>query len=188
MSTGRPASSPSEKLIELYFAIGVAMTMWQQIEMALTQLFCVLLKPQDRTASAVFNSVRSFSTKLAMIKAAAAVRLANSELMKDCMKLCDRLNKKTVKKRNQLAHFVLCQKPVLHKDGEQIDSERIAREIDRYLSPTAFDGALHWRHKGHPPQLKLSDIQRHAKAFTDASEDICDFVKRIEGALALTPH
>jgi hypothetical protein len=31
-----------------------------------------------------------------MVKAAAAVRLANSELMKECMELCNRLDKKTV--------------------------------------------------------------------------------------------
>jgi len=90
--------SPSEKIKRMYFAVGLAMTQWQQVEQALTQLFSILVNTGDGTASAVFNSVRSVPTKLEMIRAAAAVRLADSELGDTCMKLCDRLAEKVVKK------------------------------------------------------------------------------------------
>jgi hypothetical protein len=177
---------PGDKLKAFYFAIGAAMTQWQSVELELTQLFCILVRPEDGTASAVFNVVRSFPTKLEMVKAAAAVRLAKSKLIEPCIRLCKRLER-TATKRNELAHFTLYQKAVVHKGNEQIDPEKVAREIDWYLAPTAFDGARYMRYQGKPPQLKLVDIQSHAKAFSDASKDIRDFTKQVQAALARTP-
>jgi hypothetical protein len=72
--------SPSEKIRRMYFAVGLAMTQWQQVEQALTQLFTILVHTGDGTASAVFNSVTPVRTRLDMIRAAAAVRLPTSEL------------------------------------------------------------------------------------------------------------
>ena len=177
------ADLPGEKLKEFYLAVGVGMTQWQSVELELTQLFCILVRPEDGTASAVFNAVPSFPTKLKMVKAAATVRLAESELIEPCNRLCKRL-KDTNGKRNQLAHFTLYQNPP--DVGEKIDLEKMAREIDWYLAPTAFDGARYLRHEGKPPQLKLADIQSHAKAFSDASNDIRAFTERVQAALQVT--
>ena len=116
-----------------------------------------------------------------MVKAAATVRLAQSELIEPCNRLCKRLGD-TERKRNQLAHFKLYQNPP--DVGEKIDPEKLAREIDWYLAPTAFDGARYMRYKGKPPQLKLADIQSHARAFSDASKDISEFTKQVQGYFA----
>jgi hypothetical protein len=155
---------PGEKLGKLYFAVGVALAAWQSVETNLTQLFCILVRPEDGTASAAFNAFPSFPTKLRMLEAAAAVRLAESNLLKPCVGLCKRLEG-VARKRNQLVHFTLFQESFIGKT----DPEKFAREVDWYLAPTAFDGARNWRHKGMPPKLKLVDVQRHAKAFDDAS-------------------
>jgi hypothetical protein len=174
-----------DRLKEFYFAVGVGMTQWQYVEFELTQLFSILVKTEDGTASAVFNSVPSFPTKLKMVQAAAAVRLAEPKLFKQCIVLCKRLED-TSGKRNELAHFML------FKDLPDVgveDPKKLVREIDLYLAPTAFDGARYWRYKGKrykgkPPQLKLADIQSHAKAFSDASNDIREFTKQVQDYFA----
>jgi len=70
-----------EKIRSFYFAVGFAITQWQQVELALTQLFTLLLKSDARATSAAFNSVLSFRTKLAMVRSAAAVQLKDNTLL-----------------------------------------------------------------------------------------------------------
>jgi hypothetical protein len=61
---------PEEKLRNIYFAVGFAMTQWQHVEQALTQLFLILLKAQNAgAASAAFASVLGFRSKLNMVGA-----------------------------------------------------------------------------------------------------------------------
>jgi hypothetical protein len=172
----KPPTAPGDKLKELYFAIGVATTHWQWVEMELTQLFSVLVWTRDGTASAVFNTVPSFPTKLRMVKAAAAVRLAETDLLKPCIQLCDRLGT-TATKRNELAHYMLFQQSPMGNFHIE--------EVDWYLSPTAFDGARDWRHKGKPPRLKIEDIQNRTKAFREASIEIRNFSWRVQKALGI---
>jgi hypothetical protein len=176
--------SPSEKVKRMYFAVGLAMTQWQQVEQALTQLFAILVRTEDGTASAVFNSVPSVRTKLEMIRAAAAVRLAASELGDDCMKLCDRLEKVN-RKRNQIAHFMLYQRPpdVSVEPGDQPDIEKLNEQVDWYLSPTAFDGAWRWRYGDKVPILTSNDITNGAQAFLAVSREIWDFAEKARDAL-----
>jgi hypothetical protein len=111
-----------------------------------------------------------------MIRAAAAVRLADSALGDACMKLCDRLDKKVVKKRNEIAHFMLYQRPVVA--AEPVDQLDIW-----YLSPTAFDGARRWRHGDKGPILTSNDITNRAQAFLAVSKEIWDFAEMVRDAL-----
>src|SRR5207248_1853684 len=139
-----------------------------------------LVHTGDGTASAVFNSVTSVPSKLEMIRAAAAVRLAHSELGDDCMKLCDRVQKVSGK-RNQIAHYMLYQRAVVG----QINVETLNKQIDWYLSPTAFDGAWRWRHGDNMPELTSDDIMKRAEAFIAVNKEIWDFAEKVRDALKL---
>jgi hypothetical protein len=174
-----PTRRRADKLKEFYFAVGVAMVRWQDVDFELTRLFCLLVGGERSIASAVFNTVPSFPTKLRMVKAAAAIRLADTNLFKLCDQLCDDLDD-TQRKRNQIAHFMLLQdSPV----GDGMNSKKLAEEIEWYLAPSTIDGARYWRHKGKPPQLKISDIESRTQQFGEASDKIRDFVKQVEAAL-----
>ena len=85
----KPTTVPHEKLAKIYLALGKAMTEWQRTEMALTQLFSILVSAEGGVASAVFNSVTSLQSKLSMVEAAAAVRLKDTpDLLNECIELC----------------------------------------------------------------------------------------------------
>src|SRR5438874_7324144 len=151
----------SEKLRRMYFAMGVAMTQWQHVEMGLTQLFTLLVQSDSNVASAVFNAVPSLPTKLKMVRAAASVRLP-ADLAKECFKLCGRLDQKA-KKRNEIAHFMLYQVPVMVTPETEITPEQMDERIDWYLAPTFFDSARHWRYRGALPELKTNDLMNRAQ-------------------------
>lgn len=176
----------SEKIRRMYFALGAALTQWQTIENATTQLFCLLVNTGDGTASAVFNSVQSFRTRLEMVRAAAAVRLAKNEILDECMTLCDRLNKKA-RKRNELAHYTLYQTGIAITSGEEIDMAALEAGVDWYLAPTSFDGAHEWRHNGARPKLTSNDIMNRSQAFTRISNEIHLFNEKVAAFLAQPP-
>jgi hypothetical protein len=173
----------SEKLRRTYFAIGFAITQWQHVEMALTQLFAVLLSAEGGTAGAAFNSVLSFRTRLAMVKAAAAVRLSGNVIGSECIKLCVRLEGKA-KKRNELAHFMLYQVPAHVNEGEEITVEELNRQIDWYLSPAGFDAAREWRYKNNVPKLNTNDIMNRARSFIEVSSEISKLSEKVRETLA----
>jgi hypothetical protein len=103
---------PEEKLRNIYFAVGFAMTQWQHVEQALTQLFLILLKAQNAgAASAAFASVLGFRSKLNMVESAAFVVLGKTPLFAEWTSLSKSLGRKA-SKRNQIAHFMLYQKAV----------------------------------------------------------------------------
>jgi len=147
-----------EKIRSFYFAVGFAITQWQQVELALTQLFTLLLKSDARATSAAFNSVLSFRTKLAMVRSAAAVQLKDNPLLDECISLCNRLEKKA-QKRNQLAHFMVIQEPV------EYGHPAPEMDIDWSLRPTFFDGARERRYKRGAPRLTTNDVMNRANAF-----------------------
>jgi len=162
------------------------MTQWQQVEQAFTQLFCMLLSSEGNVASAIFNAVLSFRTKLAMLRAAAAVRLTDKILLDECIKLCDRMEKKAAK-RNEIAHFMLYQRAIVSSHGEAVDKTRLERDLDWYLSPTAFDAARNWRYKKGVPTLTRYDVMNRAQSFINASNEIWQFSEKARVALAKHP-
>jgi len=168
----------SEKIRKIYFAVGVAITNWQHVEMALTQLFTILLnsKPSG-AASAVFSSVLSFRTKLMMVDAAAYVVLRHSPLFTEWDSLQKRLDKKS-RKRNEIAHFMLHQKAIGYGPNDPVPTlEELNREIDWYLQPSAFDGAYRQKYPDGAPTLTTTDVMNRARAFTKASQDVWEFSK-----------
>jgi hypothetical protein len=176
------SSSASEKIRQIYFAIGIATTQWQGVEHALTQLFVILSGDGHGVASAAFNSVLGFRNKLDMVRAAAAARLNNTDLMEECLRLCKRLQKKS-QKRNDIVHFMLYQVAVAYEAGEPINAASFDQRVDWYLSPMAFDSARHWRYKGKVPELKTIDIMNRANAFIKAGNDVWTFSEKVRAFL-----
>lgn len=179
----KPRSIASDKIQRMYFTIGLAVTQWQQVEQALTQLFCILFRPNEGAASAVLTSVMGFRNKLDMIRSAAAVQLSGSDLLDECLNVCDRLERKA-KKRNEIVHFMLYQQAVISQAGEIPDPKELEKRIDWYLSPTGFDGAYRWRHDDKPPRLKAVDIHNRALAFIEVSKEIWALSERVDSFLA----
>jgi hypothetical protein len=168
--------TPAEKLHDIYFALGVAIAQWQQVEMALTQLFVLLINSDGGAASAAFNRVHSPMNRLEMVMASASVRLKdNPTLFNECTTICKRL-KNEVKKRNQLAHFSLYQRP-----PESIEN---AEDVDWYLRPTAFDGAIEWRYKHGVPELTTNEIKDCIASFQKAAKELWDFSEKVRAALS----
>jgi hypothetical protein len=66
--TPTPSDLIKKKLKDFYFAVGVAMVRWQDVEFELNELFCTLIGADHATASAVFSTVPSFPTKLKMVR------------------------------------------------------------------------------------------------------------------------
>ena len=166
------AGKPEDDFSAIYLAVGVAITRWQLVEGALTQLFIVLLRAKANAASAAFNSVLSFRTKVDMVRKAAVVQLKDT-LLDECMSLCKRLDKKA-NKRNQLAHFMVVQDAPQDKP----------LDIKQYLTPTVFDAARRLRRKGKPPMLDAKDIRQRAKGFDDLSRQVLEFSEKVKKALA----
>jgi hypothetical protein len=158
--------------------------------MSLTQLFTVLLQSDGGAASAAFNSVPGFRTKLDMVRAAAAVRLKDTPaLLEKCLRLCDRLEKKS-KKRNQIVHFTLYQDAIGWLGTEKPSPDELAKlvsQIDWYLSPTAFDGAYFWRHGQNPPRLRAVDISNRVSSFDRAHKELWDLSAEIADQLKRPP-
>ena len=126
----------AEKIRNIYFSIGVAITQWQYVELELTQLFSILVnaKPSG-VASAVFSSVLNFNTKLKMVEAAAFVTLRDTPLFKECEEIQTRLEKKA-RKRNQIAHFMLHQKALMLSALEPELARSWARARQRLILAT----------------------------------------------------
>jgi hypothetical protein len=130
---------PEEKLRNIYFAVGFAMTQWQHVEQALTQLFLILLKAQNAgAASAAFASVLGFRSKLNMVESAAFVVLGKTPLFAEWTSLSKSLGRKA-SKRNQIAHFMLYQKAVASSPND-VPWEFVHREQTRltFLCVAAF--------------------------------------------------
>jgi hypothetical protein len=173
---------PEEKLRNIYFAVGFAMTQWQHVEQALTQLFLILLKAQNAgAASAAFASVLGFRSKLSMVDSAAFVVLGKTPSFAEWISLNKSLGR-NASKRNQIAHFMLYQRAVGSSPNEPVpDVERLNREIDWYLSPTTFDGAVEYRYDGDRPRLTTTDVMNRANAFIKASNRLWSFSEKVRG-------
>jgi hypothetical protein len=163
------------KMKEFYFTIGVAIVQWQRVEFELNELFCVLVGADHKVASAVFSTITSFPTKLRMIKAAAVVRLGETNLSDQCKRLCKDLEEKE-RSRNQIAHFMMYWDIPAGEDLKILEDK-----IDWHLAPTPFDVVR--RRKGEPP-LRISDIESRTKEFGEASEKIRDFIAQVKAFLA----
>jgi hypothetical protein len=148
------------KISKFYIAVGLAITRWQQVEMALTQLFLILLNAKTgAAASAAFAAVHSFQTKLSMVDAAAYVVLRDTPLFEEWRSIRGKLNKEDglADKRNEIAHFMPYQKGLSRTSGEPLPTlEEINREFDLYLAPSAFDGAV-GRKKSTPTDSPLAN-------------------------------
>src|SRR5690349_15143958 len=104
----------SEKLQKIYFSVGFAITQWQQVELALTQLFCILMSPRkSAAASAALAAVLNFRTKLDIVDSTAYVAVGKTPLFAEWTTLYNALRRKAAK-RNDIAHFMLYQKAVVH--------------------------------------------------------------------------
>jgi hypothetical protein len=175
--TPTPSDLIKKKLKDFYFAVGVAMVRWQDVEFELNELFCTLTGADHATASAVFNTVPSFPTKLKMVRAAALVRLGGTDLFKLCKDdLCKHLGD-VEGKRNQIAHFMMFQDP-----PAATDLKEFAEKMDWHLAPTRFDALR--RLKGEPP-LKTSDIKSRTSEFGEAAKKIRDFNAQVKAMLKL---
>jgi hypothetical protein len=172
-----PSDLRKAKMKEFYFTIGVAMVRWQDVEFELNELFCVLVGADHKVASAIFSTITSFPTKLRMVKAAAVVRLGETNLFDQCKRLCKYLEDEKVEgSRNQIAHFMMYWDI---PSGE--DLKILEDKIDWHLAPTPFDVVR--RRKGEPP-LRISDIESRAKEFDEASEKIRNFIAQVKAFLA----
>jgi hypothetical protein len=157
---------------DFYFNLGIAIAHWQQVELALTQLFVILIQAEGGAASAALNSVQSFRTRVQMVRAAAAVRL-KAPLLDECMKICERLEDKA-RKRNQLAHYMVMT-DIREQDGRLL--------ADYYLSPSFFDGAKRWRHGNSPPKLSANDFKSRTASFDKISGELWEFSEKVKIAL-----
>ncbi len=171
-----PSDLRKARMKDFYFTIGVAMVQWQHVEYELNELFCVLVGSDHRVASAVFSTITSFPTKLRMVKAAALVRLGETDLFDQCRRLCKYLDEDVEGSRNRIAHFMMYWDIPAGEDLENLEDK-----IDWYLAPTPFDAVR--RRKGEPP-LKTSDIENRTKEFAKASEKIRNFIAQVKAALA----
>ena len=167
-----PDDRRKARMKDFYFTIGVAVVQWHHVEDELTKLFCTLVGGESRVASAVFNTVPSFPTKLRMVKTAVLVRLGETDLFERCKRLCKYLDEDIEQKRNQIAHF---------KMYYDMPEDALEEKVDWYLAPSVFDAVR--RRKGEPP-LKVSDIENRTKEFAKASERIRDFTAQVKATLA----
>jgi hypothetical protein len=157
----------------------------EQIENGIAELFGILVGGSFQAATAAINCVLSVRTRLLMIRAAASTRLKDTPLFDECIRLCDRLDDKAIK-RNQLAHFMLFQDAVVNAPDEPITTEVLAsfdEQIDWYLSPTYVDGARNWRFKEKIPQIRANDVKNRTRAFADAANELREFSKKVRAAL-----
>jgi hypothetical protein len=179
-------SQPSERIRKIYFAVGLAITQWQQIELGLTQLFIVLLNAKTGTAASTAFSAAglNFRTKLAMVDAASFVMLRDTPLFVEWNAIRDRLEKKA-RNRNQIAHFMLYQKAVVWNSGEREPTiEELNSQLDWYLRPTALDGASRRKYPDGPPTLTTHDIMNRANAFIKAGNELWTFGEKVRAHLA----
>jgi hypothetical protein len=174
-----PSDLLKAKIKEFYFAVGVAMVRWQDVQFELTELFYTLVGGDHAIVSAVFNTVPSFPTKVRMVKAAALLRLANTDLLKPCNDLCKCLNddKGVQRKRNQIAHYMMYHDP---PEGENLDPKTFADKYAFYLGPQMFDA------QQRRTQLKTTDIENRTKEFGEAAKRIRDFNAQVKASLAAT--
>ena len=83
----RSRSDSGDKLEQFYFAVGVAMAHWERVETSLTLLFETLVTAEYGVASAVINSIPSIRTRIDIVRAAAAARLAEQpDLFEECIR------------------------------------------------------------------------------------------------------
>jgi hypothetical protein len=184
MNKRREDMTLQERVQSIHYAIGLAITQWQTVENALTQVFVLLLEsPSAGAASAAFASVLNFNSKLAMVDAAAFVVIGKTALFSEWETLRNALSRKA-KKRNELAHFMMYQRAIITSTGEEIDLERMNRDIDWYLKPTFFDGAILHRYGGKPPELTTDDIMNRANAFIGAANRVWHFGEKIRALKA----
>jgi hypothetical protein len=178
MTKSDATTGPEEKMRRIFYAIGLAITQWQQVEHALTQLFVLLINAKGGAASAAFASVLNFNSKLGMVDSAAYVVLHQTPLFAEWGALNNALGRKA-KKRNEIAHFMLYQTGGVFPAGVEPDIETLQRDIDWHLMPTAFDGAFRHRHRDKPPSLTANDIMNRATAFLAMSKRVWDFGEKV---------
>jgi hypothetical protein len=177
----------SEKISKFYIAVGLAITQWQHVEMALTQLFMILLDAKTgAAASAAFAAVHSFRTKLSMVDAASYVVLRDTPLFAEWTSIHNKLKNGLAQKRNEIAHFMPYQKGLSRTSGEPLPTlEEINREFDLYLAPSAFDGAAR-RKKQYPNGLTSGELMNRVNAFKEASRELWAFSEKVRAHLGRT--
>lgn len=166
-----------EKQVEqILFAIDVATTQWHSVEHGLTELLSLLLGAREDMASALLDAVPCFQTKILIVQAAAAVRLANTFLLAEWEGLSKDLEKQA-RKRHEITHSTLYQLPRLEQPFS----------ADWYLSPCAFDSRCRWSRQEPSPLLKADDLMDCARAFIEVGSKLHQFNEKVRGALGRSP-
>jgi hypothetical protein len=174
MTIPSPNLSVDEEERLIVGALGKAITIWQMVEGALSEVFCNLIGARFReAANMAFFSILSFETKLAMTHAAARSAIGATPLWNEWTPIRNRASKRN-DRRNQLAHFMLA------FDGSKRAGYRF------HIRPSAFDRRVAHKWGTKPPEINGCQLTATGNSFDKLAFDLRQLARRC-AALPLLP-
>ena len=165
MSLPPATLSPEEEETRFYAALGRTISQWQEVEAALSRIFCDLANPQAGSiANVAFHTVLSFDSKLGMTHAAVGLGV-NDVGRAEWSPLHNRASRRN-DRRNQLAHFMVAYDPT-RKPGYRY-----------HLRPNIFDARALLKWGDHPPVLNTCQLMASGASFSKLARDLGSFHRR----------
>lgn len=169
--------TPAEEHYIFYYELGLAITQWAQVEMALRDLLVNCVSAADRrTISIGFYSIENFRSKLQFCDNLITERLETSPQLADWKKLRERLSKAS-SKRNKLAHRGIIVFPAASAGRryalvEWLTEQLTAKSIKPTRTPTT-----------QPPQdaLCLRDVVQFRFDFFSLLVNLANFAAKLAG-------
>jgi hypothetical protein len=154
---------------QMYFNLGTALSLWQDVELGLFEVFKRVSKCRDPyIASAIFYSIISFEAKLTMTNAAAFFAVKKKILRSEWTTLAGR-TQDNAKVRNRLAHFRITQPGKNPKAKYRV-----------FLTTNAFDTTHFMKSPDEkPPTFNHEQVSNFGKQFTMLSTDLIVFAEKL---------
>jgi hypothetical protein len=172
--------NPNEEHVCFYYELGMAISQWAHVEIALGQLVTVCCKdPSERMALYVgLFSLDNFRAKLQFVDSMLRERFKGHSLLEEWPRLHSRLDANS-KKRNKLAHRMVCAYPTTNTAGRRI-------ALIPWPKASLLRAPKERRVAGRPPTgaLCLKDVNQFKNEFVALYVQIMNFAGRLQGSTA----
>lgn len=169
--------TPAEEHYIFYYELGLAITQWAHVEMALRDVTVNCVSAIDRrTISIGFYSIENFRSKLQFCDKIITERFEASPHFSDWRNLRERLTRAS-SKRNRLAHRGIIVFPAAHAGRRYALVQRLTEQFTaKSKKPTRASST-------NPPQdaLCLRDVVQFRLDFFSLLVDLANFAAKLAG-------
>ena len=170
------ANPQSPELREIFETLGLAISLWNNVEFGLLCIFCRCLEPApDDTVTSLFWSIKTFEAKLNATHTVVVKRYPNDVVSTPWRAMKSRCQKLQAK-RNALAH-AHGQQIIYMRDGQFVRQTHLAPGGMAWMSQYSVDQSEMTGHWTPAPGNKLAaeEVRSIAQCFAELGSELCGF-------------